>query len=298
MIDNISRYQTFVAVAECNSISEAAKKLFVSQPAVSTEIASLEKALSAKLFFRSNRGVALTPEGKILYDNIKMAFSFIEAGEEKLRQVGELQGGVLRIGASDMTLRFFLLNHITAFQQNYPAVRLSVLGNPTPRTLEVLRSGQVDMAVVSEPFTAADMADFVLIPVRKVQDIFVAKSTFVPATEKKITKSKLASFPLILLEKRTNTRRYIDAWLGGDGTHPVIELTTSDLLLEFAERGIGVASIVEDFALESLESGRVVKLDLEQSPPPRAIYVAYLKRQPPSAAALKMIEPLSRIKIN
>ena len=75
MIENISRYNTFICAAECNSISEAAKRLYVSQPSVSAELASLESELNVRLFFRSNRGITLTQEGRVLYDYIKNAFS-------------------------------------------------------------------------------------------------------------------------------------------------------------------------------------------------------------------------------
>ena len=86
MSDYAAHYGSFLAVAEAGSISEAAKRLFVTQPAVSAEIASLEHALGVRLFFRTNRGVRLTPEGKVLCEYVKKAFSLIATGEEKMRE--------------------------------------------------------------------------------------------------------------------------------------------------------------------------------------------------------------------
>ena len=80
MIDNITLYKTFVAVADSESISAAARALYISQPAVSSEIAQLEDKLGTKLFFRTNRGVSLTPEGTLLYGYIKRGFSFPRGG--------------------------------------------------------------------------------------------------------------------------------------------------------------------------------------------------------------------------
>ena len=289
MIGNIGHYNTFVVAAECKSVSEAAKKLYVSQPSVSADLSALENELKVRLFFRSNRGITLTEEGRALYDYIKNAFSFIEKGEEKLREISGLKSGTLRIGASDMTLKFFLLDYITEFRTLHPDIHLTVTNNPTPKTFEALRNGSIDFGVVSEPFSVANEDDFVLIPVKEIKDIFIAKNDHPLSKEKKITKKRLSEFPLIMLERHTSTRSYVSNYLGNDFPFPMIELATSDLLLEFALRGIGVSSIVEDFASDKLKNGEVVKLDLEQQIPTRRFFLVFLKRIPLSVAAERMI---------
>ena len=297
MSDYISHYESFLTVAECNSISAAAKRLYVTQPAVSAEIATLERSLGVRLFFRTNRGVRLTPEGQVLYDYIKKAFSFITAGEEKLRELGGLKAGLLRIGASDMTLRFFLLDYIADFRSRYPDVRLSVTNAPTPQTLRALRDGQIDFGVVSEPFEEELFEDMELIPVREIRDIFIASDEFGIAHRTAVERRDLAEYPLIMLEGDTSTRRYVADWLGPDFPEPAIELATSDLLLEFAMRGIGVSSIVEDFARDAIASGKVVRLPMSEEIPPRRICVAYLKKLPMSAAAKQMTDRLREVRL-
>ncbi len=292
MIDNITRYKTFIAAAESGSVSEAAKKLFVSQPAVSADIAALENALCVKLFFRSNRGVTLTPEGKVLYEYVKKAFAFLETGEEKLREITDLRSGSLRIGASDMTLRFYLLDFITSFRERYPDVHLHITNAPTPRTLEALRGGAIDFGVISEPLSSSEADDVVFLPVREIHDIFIAAPSYGITEEKKVTDERLAQEPIIMLEPHTSTRRYVSEWLGNGFPVPAIELATSDLLLEFAERGIGVSSIVEDFAKDAIREGRVKKIDLARPSPARRFFVVYLKKMPLSAAGRKMLSML------
>lgn len=298
MTDNISHYGSFLAVAECSSISEAAKRLYVTQPAVSAEIAGLERTLQVRLFFRTNRGVRLTPEGQVLYDYIRKAFSFVEAGEEKLRELSGLRAGLLRIGASDMTLRFFLLDYIAEFRQRYPDVRLSVTNAPTPQTLNALRAGQIDFGVVSEPLDLHDEEDLELIPVRQIRDIFIASEECGISHRTQVDKRDLAEYPLIMLERHTSTRRYVSEWLGAGFPEPAIELATSDLLLEFAVRGIGVSSIVEDFAAEAIAAGRVVRLPMREEIPPRNICVAYLRRLTMSAAAREMTDRLREVRLS
>ncbi|NLK38956.1 MAG: LysR family transcriptional regulator [Clostridiales bacterium] len=293
MIDNISLYKSFVAVAECGSISAAARSLYVSQPAISADIIALESKLKVKLFFRSSRGMTLNPEGRLLYDYISNAFSFINAGEEKLREVSGLRTGLLRVGASDMTLRFFLLDYIARFREKYPDVRLSVTNAPTPKTIEALRSGQIDFGVISEPVTADSANDLILVPVYTIRDIFVCSPKYEIAYKSGIGAEDLAGYPIMMLSGSTSTRQYVQSMMGPDFPPPDIELATSDLLLAFALRGIGIASIVEDFAAEALAAGRLVKLDMKKSLPPRRFMLVYLKKLPLSAAAKQIVAEIT-----
>ncbi len=93
-------------VAKCGSLTVAASVLSISQPAVSQAVKQLEEILDVKLFVRASRGVRLTCEGENLYFYVKRGYEEIELGEKKLSQMLNLESGELRIGASDMTLRF------------------------------------------------------------------------------------------------------------------------------------------------------------------------------------------------
>ncbi len=289
MQEAITKYRTFLAVAEEGSVTAAARRLFVSQPAVSTDISTLEESLGVRLFTRSNRGVTLTEEGRVLFEYVQKAFSLLSAGEDRMREVAGLQSGALHIGASDMTLRFFLLGHIAAFHEAYPGIRLNVTNAPTPDTLEAIRGGLLDFGVVSGPLPEGQ-EEFFAIPVHRFSDIFITSPDHPLAAKTKITRKELAAYPMIMLEKNTSTRAYVSSWLGADFPPPAIELATSDLLLSFAERGIGVCSIAEDFAKEAIAKKRVRRLRLAEGPRPRQFYLVYLRRIPLSAAARAMIE--------
>ena len=289
MNDPTGKYRTFLAVADAGSISEAARRLFVSQPAVSAEITALEGMLGVRLFVRSRRGIRLTEAGETLLHHVRSAFTVLAAGEERLRELAGLTRGTLRIGASDMTLRFYLLSPIAEFRKRYPAVRLQVTNAPTPKTLAALRDGSIDFGVVSGPLSDTEGLD--LIPVRRVQDIFVAAPDH-PLSGREITRAELAEHPMMMLAGATSTRRYVEGWLGEDFPKPMIELATSDLLVEFAKHGIGVASVVEDFAASALAAGELCRLRLSSLPPPRDLYLVRSRRLSPSAAAAGMLDLL------
>lgn len=285
MIQNIELYAIFVELSRYSSLSAAAKAMHISQPALSGKVAELERSLGVKLIFRSNRGFALTGEGEALLDHLRRGFSQIEAGENQLREIAGLGSGLMRIGASDMTLRFFLLDHLERFRREHPLVKLAVTNAPTPQTLAALRAGMIDFCVISEPIEAADRRELELIPVREIQDIFVCSERFGSLLGHEVGFEELSAEPLVLLGQETSTRRYIDGFFAPDQLCADIELATSDLLLEFARRGIGAACIVEDFAREDLAAGRLFRIRLKRELPPRHFLLAYSKKLPlPSAA--------------
>ena len=85
MENNLNLYYIFYAVAKAKNISGAAKELYISQPAISKAISKLEQNLDTTLFIRNSRGVCLTPEGEMLYEQVHTAFNCIKTGEEKIR---------------------------------------------------------------------------------------------------------------------------------------------------------------------------------------------------------------------
>lgn len=109
MENNLSYYKIFYAVAQSGNISKAAKELYISQPAISKVINKLEQSLHAVLFIRNSRGVKLTYEGELLYEQCKIAFQAIGIGEMKVKNAMEQNIGQLRIGVSTTLCKNVLL---------------------------------------------------------------------------------------------------------------------------------------------------------------------------------------------
>ena len=126
---------------------------------------------------------------------------------------------------------------------------------------------------------------------RSIQDIFVAGAKFSYLKNVRLSFSDLEDLPVICLEKNTSTRRYMDRVLAENGVilNPEIELATSDILVQFAKRDLGIAEIVKDFAIPFLESGELFELELDNEIPARQICLVQDKKNPPSAAAQKLI---------
>ena len=290
MMTNLEYYRVFYYVARCGSLTQAADKLSISQPAVSQSLHQLESTLGTRLFTRTRRGVKLTKEGELLASYVSRGLEQIELGEKKLEQMLNLDIGEVHIGASDMTLRFYLLPYLEKFHEKYPNVKVIVNNAPTPETLKTLADGNIDFGVVSGPLQ--HMNGIEAFPVRPVRDTFIAARRYITYRNRTLDFSDLEKLPLILLEPRTSTRSFIDHFLSSNGVtlHPEFELATSDMIVQFALRNLGVGFVMRDFALDEINNGRLFELRFNKKIPGRSFYVAVSHRETLSAAASKLLD--------
>ena len=290
MVENFEYYKVFYYVGKLGSITGAAKELSISQPAVTQSVHQLEKALGCSLFQRTSRGMKFTSEGELLYRYVERGYEQIELGEQRLRQMQHLDAGEVRIGASDMTLRFFLLPYLEKFHELYPGIKVTVTNGPTPETLEYLEDDKIDFGVISTPFKEKEEYNY--FRVSSIEDTFVAGRRFIQYKNKMLDFSDLQNIPLILLESNSSTRNYINNFLQSHGVdiQPEFELSTSDMIVQFALRNLGVGCVVKSFAQEYLDSGVLFELRFNSVLPKRDICVITDETRPLSIAASKLVE--------
>lgn len=293
MTTNLEYYKVFYYVARCESITLAAEKMSISQPAVSQSMKMLEKNLGTKLFVRGARGIRLTVEGETLFSYVKRAYEELEKGEYVLEKLHNLEAGEIRIGASDMTLQFYLLPFLDEFHQKYPDIKVHVTNGPTPETLSYLKEGKIDFGVVTTPFKEDDGINIHM--VREIEDVFVAGHRYTHLKNHMTDFAELKNYPIISLEKNTSTRGYIDTILKENQVvlRPEFELATSDMIVQFALRNLGVGCVVKDFALPYLESGKLFALRFNKMIPKRNMCVVTNKQLPNSMAAERLLTILN-----
>ena len=290
MISNLEYFKVFYYTAKSGSVTGAAALLSISPPAVSQSLKQLEKNLGVSLFCRAARGVKLTAEGELLYSYVSKGYEQIELGVEKVCQMQNLELGEVHIGASDMTLQFYLLPFLEKFHEQYPDIKVIVSNGPTPETLSALREGKIDFGVVSTPFEVSE--DMSAVPVRKIEDVFVAGRRFISYKNKMLDFQDLEKLPTIFLENNTSTRSYMDEYLAENGVvlRPEFELATSDMIVQFALRNLGIGCVVRDFAKEALESGLLFELRFNKMIPKRAFSVVKSRKSALPAASGKLLE--------
>ncbi len=286
---NLEYYRVFYQVSRLGSITGAAKELCISQPAVSQAVRQLEKALNSQLFVRTPKGVHLTEEGALLYSYVERGLLSIRDGEEMLRRMQDLETGEIRIGASDMTLQFYLLSYLEEFHEKHPGIKVMVSNAPTPETMESLYEGKIDFGVVSTPLLPRPEVQ--MTPVRKIRNVFVAGERFADLKGKTLSYECLEKLPCILLEARTSTRTFLDEFLAENHVKlaPEFELATSDMIVQFALRNLGIGGVVWDFAKEKLETGELFELKFSKAMPERDFCIVTDKRNPMSPAGRKLL---------
>ena len=266
-------YKIFYIVAKKHNITEASKSLCISQPAVSQTIKQLEEKLNTLLLIRTKKGVSLTKEGEGLYSYISESMEKIKIGEKKLAEQINLESGEIRIGSSDMCLKFFLLEYLEGFKRIYPKIKISITNGPTPETIKLLKEDKIDFGLASEPFEIEKQ--FTSIKVCKIEDIFICGEKYKDLVKQKISLKELEKYPIICLEKHTSTRKYIDKIFMENNAEcsPTYELATSNLIVDFAERNFGIGAVVDKFAQKKLENKGIYKLNIKEKIEPRNVCI-------------------------
>lgn len=291
MIGKLDLYRIFQIVCKSKSFSKAAQALYMTQPAISQAIAQLEKELGAHLFYRTPKGVTLTTEGQLLYDYVKSAIGILEAGEGKMLEFQNLTTGQLRIGVGDTISRYYLLPALEAFSKKYPGIKLKILNGTTSEIVSYIKAGEADLGICNLPVQDDQLH---VKPCRDIQDIFVCGEKYRNMTRQPIHLDFLVKMPLIFLERKANSRKYVEDYLKDQGLiiSPEFELGSHELLLEFAKINLGIACVIKEFSQDYLESGIVHEVKLHHPIPKRSIGICHLKSVPLSRAADKFIHLL------
>lgn len=270
---NLEYYRVFYCVCMHGSLTGAARELCISQPAVSQAVRQLEKEIGTQLFFRTSKGVCLTREGELLFGYVKDGMERLKEGEEMVKRMLDMDMGEVRIGASDMTLKFFLLPFLEEFHKEYPRIKVNVTNAPTPETIKSLEGGRIDFGVVTTPFRCKNTVN--QIQVKEIHNVFIGGRSFEHLKGKVLEYKTLADLPCILLEKNTSTRTFMDDFMEEQGIElkPEFELAISDMIVQFARRNMGIGCVMEGFAEEFLGTGEVFKLKFHKEMPGRHISV-------------------------
>ena len=288
---NYELYKVFYHVAITLSFSEASKQLFISQSAVSQSIKVLEKKLNQPLFIRSTKKVQLTPEGEILLKHIEPAMNLIKRGENQLLEAHTLNGGQLRIGASDTICRYYLVPYLNQFHKEFPNIHIKVTNQTSIECARFLENGQADFIVTNYPNSAlaGNMNTRVI---NEFHDVFVASRAAFPLEGRKLGLEDLLDYPIMMLDRKSTTSEFLHQIFQKRQLDlvPEIELSSNDLLIDLARIGLGIA-FVPDFCIPAKDRNLFI-LDLKEQLPSRQMMVAYNESLPVSQAARQFMDIL------
>lgn len=262
-MQSLSAYRIFYTVARQGNISNAARELYISQPAISKSIQKLEDSLECKLFTRNSRGVSLTQEGELLYSYVSTAFEALNTGETRLKNALNLGVGHLKIGVSSTLCKYMLLPYIKSFTRQYPHINISILCQSTNESLAMLEEDKIDIGLIAKPEHTKSLNFHY---VGEVEDIFVATTDYLDLLKDRGVPDDqiLSQSTLMLLDKKNMTRQYIDDYLRENQiqTQDLIEVSSMDLLIDFAKLNLGVACVIRQFVTRELEQSEFIEIPL------------------------------------
>lgn len=287
---NYELYKVFYHVASSLSFSDASRKLFISQSAVSQSIKTLEKKLEQPLFIRSTKKVQLTPPGELLLKHIEPAIHLIERGEHQLMDSGILGLGQLHIGASDTICRYFLVPYLKQFHEKFPHVPIKVTNATSLSCVDLLAQGKVDLIVTNYPNSRMNN-DYIQKIVASFTDVFIANPACFPL-EQEISFAELNQYPILMLDRKSTTSEFLHNLFLQHQLEliPEMELSSNDLLIDLAKIGIGIA-FIPDYCL-SEDTPELCILRTKEKMPERRMAAAINPGLPVSPSANEFLKLL------
>lgn len=277
MENNLNLYYIFYTVALHKNISGAAKELYISQPAISKAISKLEQSLEVTLFARSSRGVTLTAEGELLFEQVRTAFSAIRHGEEQLKRINDLGVSQISIGVSITLCKYILLPYLKQFVKENPHIKVTITCHPSLETIQDIERSVTDIGIVGIPSQPGNLT---YIPFREIQDTFVTTDRYLENLRIREGNNKnaiLNNATFMMLNKENISRKYVDLYLSSNhiNMNNIIEINTMDLLIELAKIDLGIACVIKDFVQEELENHTLTEVSFRRTIPKRRIGLVY-----------------------
>jgi len=284
MNGDLQLYKVFYTVACAKNISRGAELLYISQPAVSKSIKTLEEHLGLTLFVRNSRGVTLSYEGLLLFESVQKAFAELNLAEDLLIRLKNNTYGTITLGVSTTLGKNFLLPFLKLFMKEYPELKIKIINKNTAQTLQLVKEGKMDLAIAIIPESYTDLN---FIPLQNLQDILVASPSYLEKISTSWQKDLFKTASFMLLEKPNVTRMHLQNYFDALGVtiEPDIEASNMDFLIECAKMGLGVTSVIQSFAKEELSSGRLIEIPMSPAIPTRSVGIVYHTKFPLSIAS-------------
>lgn len=273
---NLNLYKTFYDVAKSESISEAAKKTFTSQPAISKSIKKLEETLNVKLFYRNLDGIKLTSEGEKLLFYVEEAFNNLLVGERNITENEKLQSGKLTIGVPSQIGTFFVFDSISKFHKIYPNIEITIISSSTKSLLKKLKLHEIDFIIDSSPINDVQ-EDVIIRPLKKVDNCFIVSKKYEDKIKNIKSLKDIENYPLILPVPNTSNRSNLDLLFEKNSIKPtnVMNIHTSEMILGAVKKDLGIGYIIEDLIIDDPE---VCKINIKEKLPKIEINLVYVKK--------------------
>ncbi|MGF7184314.1 DNA-binding transcriptional LysR family regulator [Desulfitispora alkaliphila] len=287
---NLRQLKVFANVVKTGNMSEAAKELYMTQPAVSQTISDLENSLQVKLFDRISKNLILTDAGKVLETYANKILLLVKEAEFTIQDIVSLKQGTLRVGASTTVGIYMLPKLIRSFQEKYSQIQTFFHIDNTQVIESMILNHEIDIGLVEGGVGAEDITVKHLVN-DELCLICSSEHPWVQNGRKFIVPEELEQETLILREIGSGTREIIEQALTENGVHYTIKhvLNNTEAIKKAVTENIGVAFVSEmavndetwvgEFKImpvKNLKIARDMKFIYHQNKYPSPLFLAFV----------------------
>lgn len=262
---NFEYYKVFYYVAKYGKISEAAEKLFISQPAITQTIKKLEEELKMQLFYRTREGVNLTEEGKNIYEYIKDAVAILENAEKRSKQYENLEIGSIKIRTGNNVAKDLLNKPLIKFIKKYPNIKIDISSGAPNDSMKLLSQGEIDLVLLNLPYDN-HYGNIIIEECMKKEYIFVMSPEYERKNDVQIDKIEdLKKYKLIFPRKASSSRNVYDFIMEDDkeiGAN--YEITSETMKVNLAKNDCGITFVDRKLVEKELIEGSLIEIKLDK----------------------------------
>ncbi len=285
---DLEQLRTLIAAAEEGSLSAAARRRHLTQPAVSLQVKALEEEVGTPLFHRWGRGVEPTEAGRAVLRHAREALRSVEAARSEAAQVRGLERGRVRLGLTDAAATGLLPRVFAPFHRRYPGIEVEVEVGSTGPLLARLEDGRVDLVLGTLPVEDAEVEAVPLVTER----LFLVAP---PAAAGMPLRRLLEREAFIAYPRDATTRRLVDAALDAAGlpVRPAMEIGRPSVMVTLVEAGLGVSVLPRSVTDAPVRRGTVVRVGTRRLSVRRSLGMFRLRRRALEPAARAFAEILA-----
>jgi len=278
------RLQVFRCVAECQSISKAARLLHLSQPAVSKHVQLLEEKLGVPLFIRSVRGMSLTPAGLVYLQHVQEVAHAHETVARRLQTPAGILTGRLRLGTNKTILSYYLPKILARFKQRFPSVTCEITDGNTDTIIGALLDQRLDLALIEGPCHRSEFQKQIFL---EDEIIWIAAPSHPLSKVAKVTPAAVLKCPVIVREVGAGSRQFMESALRRMGIRTnrlsiVQEMPSPEGIKRLVAAGLGIGYVFRLGVERELAAGNLCKIDCARLTVRGAFSLLFPQGPPPS----------------
>lgn len=269
------KLEAFCKVYELKSFSKAGLELQLSQPTISAHVANLEEELGVPLFDRLGRTVLPTQAGEVLYRGAKQVFQQVGRINSEIGMLRDMVVGDLLLGGSTIPANYILPTLLKSFLALYPSLRVHMTIGDTDSIIRQVGQGRLELGIVGSQPEQQGIAAY---PLHRDELVLVAAPCLSEGKPEPKSLRDLRTWPWILRERGSGTRRYLETLLKGAGI-PIGDLKVSlwvestEAAIQCVRTGLGVSVVSRLAAQPMLDRGELKCLNVMTQVLERSFYL-------------------------